>query len=326
MGPEIGVLHVDGAKKALNRLNSHRILTCVKLRTMNVNSSTLCTKEASQEDVNTLIRWAAGEGWNPGIDDSTLFYDTDPSGFFMTYAGYRPVAGISLVKHSDEQAFLGLYLCLPEFRGTGIGLATWKEALTSVSGHAVGLDGVVEQQDNYRQSGFAYQFGNTRYSGLLLPSLIDAECANTELSSLIIRSAVPADSQSLIHYDALVGGFERRPFIDAWLNPSDSRHTFIALEDGAIVGMVGIRKCIEGCKIGPLLANSSAIAIHLLSPAAEITNGENIMLDMPDNPGSVEMAQSLNLHPVFKTARMYRGPAPAIDLGKLFGVATLELG
>jgi len=55
MGPEIGVLHIYDAKKALNSLKSHRILTCVKLRTMNVNSSTLCKKEASHQDVNRLI-------------------------------------------------------------------------------------------------------------------------------------------------------------------------------------------------------------------------------------------------------------------------------
>jgi len=32
------------------------------------------------------------------------------------------------------------------------------------------------------------------------------------------------------------------------------------------------------------------------------------------------------LKPVFETARMYTGPDPAIDLAKLFGVTTFELG
>ena len=274
-----------------------------------------------------LIQWAAGEGWNPGIDDSALFHATDPSGFFITHLNDCPVAGISLVKHSAEQSFLGLYLCLPEYRGTGIGLATWNHALASVSGHCVGLDGVVEQQDNYRQSGFSYHFGNMRYSGPLTPSLISALAVNSSQSTVKISLATPNDCHSIVEYDAIIGGFKRHSFIDAWLTPCDTRQTFLALEDDAVVGMVGIRKCIEGFKVGPLLGNSSAIALSLIYSAADIANGENIMLDVPDkNLAAVELAKSLNLQPIFETARMYRGPAPVIDLGRLFGAATLELG
>ena len=294
---------------------------------MTVNSSPLFTKEASLEEVNMLIRWAAAEGWNPGVDDAALFHAADSSGFFVTCVDDKPVAGISLVKHSDDQAFLGLYLCLPEYRGTGIGLATWDHALASVSGHCVGLDGVVEQQDNYRQSGFTYHFGNTRYSGPLRPSLFDNAAVMATPSTAEIRPATLDDYQSIIKYDAMIGGFERRAFINAWLTPCDTRQTFLALEDDTIVGMVGIRKCIEGFKIGPLLGNTPLIALALLASITEVASGENIMLDVPDkNPAAIEIAKSLELEPIFETTRMYRGAAPAIDLERLFGVATLELG
>ena len=294
---------------------------------MTISTSTPVTKVASLEELRALIQWAADEGWNPGLDDVALFHGTDPSGFFVTYLGDRPVAGISVVKHSDEQAFLGLYLCVPEFRGTGFGLATWNHALTSVANRTVGLDGVVEQQDNYRQSDFAYHFGNTRYSGPLLPSLIKATASESQLSTHTIRPAKSDDLDALVQYDALVGGFERRAFLNAWLAPSDSRYTYLAVEDEVIVGMLGIRKCIEGFKIGPLFADSSAIARQLLLPAAAVADGDNVMLDVSDkNSAAVEMATSLKLQPIFETARMYKGAAPAMDLQKLFGVATLELG
>ena len=38
------------------------------------------------------------------------------------------------------------------------------------------------------------------------------------------------------------------------------------------------------------------------------------------------MIHQLGLTPVFETARMYTGPNPAIDLTKVFGVTTFELG
>ncbi len=34
----------------------------------------------------------------------------------------------------------------------------------------------------------------------------------------------------------------------------------------------------------------------------------------------------LGLSPVFETARMYTGPAPAIALDRIFGVTSFELG
>ena len=48
---------------------------------------------------------------------------------------------------------------------------------------------------------------------------------------------------------------------------------------------------------------------------------------MPEaNPGAKSFLAALSLTPVFETARMYTGPDPAIELSKLFGVTTLELG
>ena len=45
---------------------------------------------------------------------------------FLAFDGEKPLAGISVVNHSDSFAFLGLYLCLPEWRGRGIAFALWE--------------------------------------------------------------------------------------------------------------------------------------------------------------------------------------------------------
>ena len=58
-----------------------------------------------------------------------------------------------------------------------------------------------------------------------------------------------------------------------------------------------------------------------------IDPGAEVFLDVPEpNSAAVGVAQSLGLEPVFETARMYRGPAPEIDVDKVFGVTTFELG
>jgi hypothetical protein len=52
-----------------------------------------------------------------------------------------------------------------------------------------------------------------------------------------------------------------------------------------------------------------------------------VFIDIPaENKEAVALAEGMGLEPVFETARMYRGPAPAMPLKNVFGVTTLELG
>ena len=53
----------------------------------------------------------------------------------------------------------------------------------------------------------------------------------------------------------------------------------------------------------------------------------DVFLDVPvPNAAAVHLARSLDLSPVFETARMYKGPAPALRLDRLYGITTFELG
>ena len=35
----------------------------------------------TRDELDTLVDWAACEGWNPGLDDAEVFWATDPEGF-----------------------------------------------------------------------------------------------------------------------------------------------------------------------------------------------------------------------------------------------------
>lgn len=83
----------------------------------------------SLADLETALDWAADEGWNPGLDDAPAFLAADPDGFLVRKEAGRPVSAISVVNHSAEFAFLGLYLCHPKHRGLGHGLAVWRAGL-----------------------------------------------------------------------------------------------------------------------------------------------------------------------------------------------------
>ena len=117
------------------------------------------------QEVERLVDWAAGEGWNPGLGDAAVFRAADPEGFIGAFVDGEMVAGISAVAYGERFGFIGLYICHPDRRGEGHGKAVWDAGMARLGNRTIGLDGVVEQQANYRRMGFEPDYETIRYSG-----------------------------------------------------------------------------------------------------------------------------------------------------------------
>jgi len=280
--------------------------------------SDLDIRPMRRQDLDTALGWARDEGWNPGLGDADPFYAADPSGFLMGWLGEQPIGCISVVKYGTGFAFLGLYIVRPEHRGKGHGKAIWDAGIASASGHTIGLDGVVAQQDNYRKSGFALAHKSARWGGGAKPIGVPGQHV----------VAVTAN-----HLDAVVGydrkhfPDERRAFLGAWLQPSANRMSAVALHDDAVIGYGTIRKAGTGWKVGPLFADSAATADQLLDSLIAMSDADAIFIDIPEpNAAALGLARARGLSPAFETARMYLGIAPDLPLGEIFGITTLELG
>jgi len=143
-------------------------------------------------------------------------------------------------------------------------------------------------------------------------------------SSLVgIESAGIPDS--IVDYDRHFFPSDRERVLHGWITPPHRTLTFVDL--GAVRGYGTIRACREGHKIGPLFADSAPIAEALLSGLAAPWPGEKIFLDVPEpNAAAISLAEGRGMRPMFETARMYRGPAPALPLERIFGITTFELG
>ena len=89
-----------------------------------------------------------------------------------------------------------------------------------------------------------------------------------------------------------------------------------------------IRKCQSGYKIGPLFANNYNIASELLNSLIDsIPENIEFFLDIPElNNEALKLAGSNDMTYVFETARMYTKEAPKINLQKVFGITTFEVG
>ncbi len=269
----------------------------------------------TRSDVDVAVDWAAGEGWNPGLNDADAFYAADPSGFLVGETDGQPVATISVVAYGDDFGFLGFYIVHPDFRGRGYGLKIWQAGMQQLGARNVGLDGVVAQQNNYRKSGFAYAYGNQRYQG---------KGGGEGADDVAPISDVGFDS--VLDYDTACFAAARRDFLSLWLSQQASSG-FAVVEDGSLKGYGLIRSCRAGHKIGPLFADSAEIAERIYRALAATVPGDPVYLDVPlPNKAAVDLAQRHSMTPVFETARMYTRGDPGVPIPRVFGVTTFELG
>ena len=272
----------------------------------------------TRQEVDIAIDWAAAEGWNPGLYDANCFYVADPNGFLIGLLGNEPIATISVVKYGDCFGFLGFYIVKPEYRGKGYGIQIWNAGLAYLRGRTIGLDGVVDQQGNYQNSGFTLAYKNIRYRGT------GGGYFSTE-AGIVQLSTLPFDE--ICAYDKSFFPENRVHFLKCWINQPQSTALGI-LRNRTLAGYGVLRICRSGYKIGPLFADNPELAERLLLAfKAHTPAGAPIFLDTPAvNSAAVDLVTRHNMIVAFETARMYKGKSPDLPVKRLFGVTTFELG
>lgn len=275
-------------------------------------------RPATRKELDIMVEWAAKEGWNPGLYDTDAFYATDPKGFLIGFLNNQPIACISSVSYGPDFGFLGFYITKKEFRGQGYGIQVWNKAISYLKTQNIGLDGVVEQQANYKKSGFELAYNNARYQ------------FNSRKFSQDDPNIVPANTvtfDDLNQYDNKFFPVDRRKFLSHWLKQLEST-ALVYITKNQIYGYGMIRKCRVGYKIGPLFADNFEISDKLFKAlVSSIEENSPVFLDIPEiNPNAVTLVGLHKMEKVFATARMYTKKFPELPTDRIYGVTTFELG
>jgi len=271
----------------------------------------------NRKEIDWAIEQAAREGWNPGLHDAESFYAADNKGFLLISLDNEPIGCISAVMYPGNFGFIGFYIIIPEFRGQGYGIQIWEKAMKKLTGCNIGLDGVYQQQETYKKSGFKLAYSNIRFesfsfkSGDILPE--------TKIDNSLFKE--------ILNYDTQFCPVKREKFLLSWLSLADSS-VVVAKEGGKIEGYGMIRQCRRGYKIGPLFAeNSHTAELIYMSLCSTVPEKSLIYLDIPEvNKAGLMLAEKYEMKEVFGTARMYTAKFPGFDTNKIFGVTTFELG
>lgn len=286
-----------------------------------MNENELLFRKLDFNGLKTLIKWAAIEGWDPGKYDADVYWATDPNGFYGYFEDDELIAGGSIISYNGEFGFMGFFIVKPEYRSLGIGRKLWyqrRDILLSrlKRGASIGMDGVVEMQSFYEKGGFKIAFRDVRYEKTAMEIKTDNN----------ISAINKNDFELILKYDKQCFGFSRPQFLKPWLNTLNTKK-FKYMENGNLKGFSIVRKTPEGYKIGPLFADNEIIAEELYKACLNSVVGEKLFLDIPlINKGAINIIEKYNASYVFECARMYYGNPPNIDMNKVFGITTFELG
>lgn len=275
----------------------------------------------NKEQLTILMDWAAEEGWNPGIYDIEAFWAADHQGYMGCFLGEELIAGGSIVSYSGAYGFMGLFIVKPGYRGKGIGQKLWylrrQKLLDKLSqGAPIGMDGVVAMQPFYEKGGFRIAFRDERYEsvGQIFPLHAN------------IMQALPSEEKELYTYDQSCFGFDRSAFLKKWLQLPESR-VFVYKDKTRISGYAVLRKSQSGFKVGPLFANSPDVAEALYQACLNSVPDELVYMDIPmNNMNALSLMTKYGATSIFECARMYHGPEPQIDMNRVYGITTFELG
>ncbi|MBL1291455.1 GNAT family N-acetyltransferase [Streptomyces sp. For3] len=273
---------------------------------------------AGTREMTKFLEWAADEQWNPGKFDHLPFHAADPHGFLLGKLDEEPVTSISAVRYGADFGFIGFYIARPRIRGQGYGIQAWQAAMKRLDGRNVGLDGVVDQQDNYRRSGFRTAWTHIRYAG--------TPAGEKPAQDIAVMDAGSVPFGRLASYDRRFFPASRDAFLSLWVGVPG--HTaLVALRDGELSGFGVARPAESGVRVGPLYAASDDVALALLNGLSAAQQGAPVALDVPDvNVRAIRLMERLGLEPTFECARMYTGDTPDVDMAGLFAATTIELG
>jgi GNAT superfamily N-acetyltransferase len=289
-------------------------------------ASELSIRNMTRAEVNELVDWAAAEGWNPGLHDADLFWATDAEAFIAADFHDQLIGGGAITSYEGEYGFMGFFIVRPEYRGRGLGNTIWQARLKRLihrlrPGATIGMDGVFTMQDYYARGGFVFSHRNLRFCAEL-----PWRAANPPIKSEHIVSLDVVPFHQVLEYDRSCFPAGRTTFLKGWIAQDDA----LALgyqRDDELHGYGVIRRCREGCKIGPLFADDSEVASALYTQLAEFAMGGPLFLDAPENnPAAMALVHGEGMSEVFGCARMYLGPPPKLAHDRIFGVTTFELG
>ncbi|XP_078347365.1 holothin acyltransferase-like [Oculina patagonica] len=289
--------------------------------------------ETVEEFESVIINAMAKEGWRPGLKDAECFLTCDPSGAFVGELNGKPVCTINLTRYDDSFIFSGCYMVNKEYRGKGYGIKMKNVAFAyAKQSRSIGIvSAALGSEQVYKRWGFCSHFYGATFV-FHLPTAM-THFPETSERSVKVKSIEEVNLEALFMYDTAVFGFERHAFLSKWLRVAGSHARVAVNNEGSIVGYTVARPLFvkeEGYKIGPLFADSEAVAEKLLRGVFEelFRQGDSralvVSIDAPTKKAT-ELCERLQGKRAFELVYMVTNGLPDARFDKWFGYTSTQL-
>jgi hypothetical protein len=288
---------------------------------MRINLEEIDIQKITKNELGTLMSWASNEGWNPGIYDVDVFWNTDPDGFYGCFVNNELIAGGAIISYYGAFGFMGLFIVHSQYRSNGIGNKLWQARKNLLKSRlnenaSIGMDGVLAMQAFYQKGGFEIAFRDERFE----------LAGKVHICSDNVTDIDNADFDDIVNFDIQFFGFQRKLFLKQWLFMPKSKAVKYKI-DNEIKGYAVIRKAEKGYKIGPLFAHNNTIAEELLKSCLSHAAEHAVFLDIPViNENAVNLVNKYDGKYIFECARMYHGQVPDTKISNIYGITSFELG
>jgi len=240
-------------------------------------------------------------GWNQTIADWERFLTAAPDGCFLVEWNGAPAGTATTITYGPALAWIGMVLVHPDFRRRGIGRALLEQCLEHLRVRGVRcikLDATPAGRQVYDGLGFEVEWTLTRWERAAT-RWVGAE------STSGIRSCRDVEAVELL--DAAAFGVSRRTLLQSLMKQACCSLVF-ETEPGRVAGYGLIREGSSTLCLGPVVAASKNVAIHLVDALLAKADGRKIYWDIPDpNSVALELAVARGFTPQRILTRMYRG-------------------
>jgi len=275
----------------------------------------------SSGQAEALVALSANSGWNQVAADWRFMLQQGRGVGFATPDG-RPVASAIHWPVGERLDWISMVLTHTDWRKRGFGSDLLRRCIEAVTGagRAAGLDATELGRPLYATMGFRELYTLSRWrlerAGPMAPPQAGVE----------IRPATASDLAAIAAFDRDRSGMDRAPLLAHLLGRAPGV-ALVATAGVRVVGYVLGRDGRMTAQIGPIVAETEAVALALLSRAVA-ASALPAILDIPDRHAAIGdwLRQAGGTAPR-RFWRMVLGEAPGLeDARNLYTIAGPELG
>ncbi|PCJ52592.1 MAG: hypothetical protein COA79_23595 [Planctomycetota bacterium] len=214
--------------------------------------------------------------WNQLKQDWEMILNSSKGGNYIALHNGLKAGTVTTVTYSNAFSWIGMVLVDPTIRRAGIGTTLLKEAIQyAKTKGTVRLDATPDGKKLYDQLGFKVEYKLSRLQRINTKATLPA-------TSKKLKKITKADLNKICRQDKSIFGADRTNILKH-LHKNNGSYAWVLLEKGKVTGYCFGRSGSNFEQVGPLVADSTEVAIDLTIHALTEIKNKDVIIDILDN-------------------------------------------